>query len=381
MKKKIYLDNNATTQIDSDVIAAMQKEWSYGPSNPSSIHFWGRQAKQRLSKARKDIASFLQVHEEEILFTSGGSEGLSFLLQGLLEKGHIITSNIEHAAVYQNLLLLEERGFDISFLPSGPWGAVSPQDIEKHLRPDTKLIILSAANAETGVKVDWEAIAQIAERCRIPFFLDGVSLLGKDFFSIPRGVSSIAFSGHKFHGPPGIGFLFLRSPTKLKALIRGGHQEFHTRAGTENLPAIIGLAKAVCLLSQSSEWINHMRTLRDYFEQKMQTLFPNVSINGTGPRVSNVSNMLFSGIDGETALILLDQAGIAVSMGSACAAGSLEPSRVLLNMGLSRKEALSSIRFTLSRYTTIEEIDYCLEVLSAILSSQSDYAICFNNKV
>lgn len=365
MIKPIYLDNNATTLVDKEVAKAMQQEFENGPYNPSSVHFFGREAKSLLCKARALIANHFNVHETEVIFTSGGSEALNFLLRGLsLEGGHVITSNLEHSAVYKTLGLL--KNIDITYLEGGSYGAVSPEAVKNAIKPHTKLIVLIGANNETGVMSDIGAIAQIAEQAHIPFIVDAVSWIGKELFTMHRGILAIAVSGHKFHGPKGSGFVILRKKLKCSPLITGGAQEYGKRAGTENLAAILGLAKAIELLKNQEEITQHIKKLRERFENALLAL-GNISINGRGKRISNTSNILFHGIDAETLLIHLDLLSIAVSHGSACSSGAIEPSRVLLNMGLSRKEAKSSIRFSLSRFTTEEEIDHTVAVLKELL--------------
>ncbi len=343
----IYLDNNATTQVLPEVLDVILSELSGGPANPSSSHFFGREAKKKLSAARELIAAYLKAKPQEILFTSGGTEGLNLLLRPA--KEHIITSNVEHSAVYRTL-----QG-DITYLPVGTYGAVTPEAVKAAITDKTTLIVLSAANNETGVKTNIEAIGNIALQANIPFIVDGVALLGKEHFTIPPGVSAMVFSGHKIHAPKGIGFIYVRSNFKLEPLLTGGDQEFSKRAGTENLAGILGLAKAVELINPGK-----METLRDYFEDQLKG---KIEINGTGPRICNTSNLSFTGVDGETLLIGLDQAGIAASHGSACASGALEPSRILQNMGLPRPRVLSSLRFSLSRFTTQQEIDTVIQTL------------------
>ena len=369
--KRIYLDNNATTGLDEIVKNAMLEELGPLPANPSSAHYFGREAKIRLAKARQTIADFLHVKPQEIIFTSGGTESINMLLCGLFpcgKTGHIITSDVEHSAVLNTLRLLKKQGCQVNFLPAGLWGAVQPEDIEKALQKETQLIILNAANNETGVKHDIAAIAEIASRAKIPFIVDAVALFGKELFHIPKGVSAMAFSGHKFHAPKGSGFAYIRSDLKLEPLLSGGDQEWGKRAGTENLPGIIGLAKAVELLAQVlPQASDHMRRLRDKLETTLIQKLDPVLINGAGPRSVNTSNLSFAKTSGEDLLIALDMAGIAVSHGSACSSGALEPSRILTNMGLPKHIARSSIRFSLSRQTTEEEIDLCIKTLCEIV--------------
>jgi cysteine desulfurase len=279
-------------------------------------------------------------------------------------RGHIITSSVEHAACYNTVKALEKAGCRVTYLDPGPVGAVTPEAVKKNITYDTRLISLMAVNNETGVKTDIEAIAQIAQERGIPFIVDGVALLGKERFIIPDGVTAMAFSGHKIHAPKGVGFAFVRKSLKLIPYLTGGPQEAGRRAGTEDLLAICGLGRAVELLqTQLDSSITEMQRLRDHFEKSLLAL-GNVVINGDGPRVCNTSNLAFLGLEGEALLMKLDLEGVAASHGSACTTGALEPSRILLNMGFSQDRAAASLRFSLSRYTTQEEIDRAIHLIT-----------------
>lgn len=364
--EKIYFDNNGTTKTDPRVIAAMVEEMERGPSNPSSLHSFGRAAKARLTLARESIAAQLGIAPDEIIFTSSGTEALNLALLGQKERGPLISSAMEHSAVYETLKRLDSP---ITYLTPSPDGQLSPKDLEEAIIPSTRLIVLSGANSETGVKLPLEEFAKIAEEKKIPFVVDGVQLLGKEPFSIPKGVTAMAFSGHKFHGPKGMGLLFCRKKHPLSPLITGGGQEKTLRSGTENMPGIVGFAKAIELLQTELPEANmRMAMLRDRLEEGVQKIYPSTKVNGVGNRLCNTSNLFFEGVDGEGLLIQLDMQGIAVSMGSACSSGSHEPSRVLLQMGRSRSEAMSSLRFSLSRFTTSEEIDEALLRIRSLLS-------------
>lgn len=355
---KIYLDNNATTELDPRVLAAMIAELEAGPSNPSSIHSFGRKAHARLMEARDLIANYLGVRNDELIFTGSGTEAVNLALLGLKPNGHIITTKIEHASVYHTI---ESLANPVTYLPIREEGHVRLADLEEAITLKTCLIILSAVNSETGVKNPIDEIANLAKRYGIPFIVDGVALLGKEEFVIPDGVTAMAFSAHKIHGPKGVGLLFLRKGSKITPLFLGGGQEQMRRAGTENLPGIIGFAKTVDLLkTELPEAVIRMQKLRDRLENGLS----NIRVNGTGLRVCNTSSITFLGADGEDMLIKLDQMGIAVSMGSACSSGVLRPSRVLLEMGFSNKEALSTLRFSLSRFTTEDEIHEVIKKLS-----------------
>ncbi|NNM44007.1 MAG: cysteine desulfurase [Chlamydiae bacterium] len=371
MKTRIYLDNNATTFVDPRVLEAMIPVFSTFGGNPSSIHHFGQEARNLLQNSRTTIARYLQVKPNELFFTSGGTEAINMILQGFfaMRKGHIISSTIEHSAVYHTLQFLEKQGCRVTFLPVGLTGAVTLSQVEESITPDTCFIALSAANSETGVKTDIEGIANLAKAKGIPFFVDGVALLGKEPFHVPDGVSAMAFSGHKLHAPKGIGLAFLRSTLSIPPLLLGGGQEYGKRSGTENLPGIVGLAKAIELLEiELPKATEEMQSLKAYFETTLVNQLGNVVINGSGPRVCNTSNLSFPGLDGESLLIHLDLAGIAASHGSACSSGALEPSRVLRNMGLEKSLAQSAIRFSLSRFTTKSEVEMAVSLLVNIVS-------------
>jgi cysteine desulfurase len=363
--RPIYLDNNATTAIDPQVLLAIQEELKE-LGNPSSPHIFGQRAKMRLLAARRQVASHLGVKPQEIIFFSSGTEALNTLILGAFPKneGHLITSDQEHAAVFMAAQALEERGVDVTYLSK-----ITPQAVADAITEKTRLISLMAVNNETGVKLDLEEIAAMANEKGIPFVVDGVALMGKEPFSIPAGVSAICFSAHKFHGPKGVGFAYCKNAFKWQSLLKGGHQEYGKRAGTENLPGIVGLAKA---LEVSKEFLeknpNYLTSLRDRFETTLQKRLESVLINGEGKRVSNTSNICFLGVDGESLLTMLDLEGVLASHGSACSSGALEPSRILLNMGLSRELAGSSLRFSFSRFTTAEEIDRAVDIIVQVVS-------------
>ncbi|KIC74913.1 Cysteine desulfurase [Neochlamydia sp. TUME1] len=365
---RIYLDNNASTCVDPHVIHVMTEVLRTYPGNPSSPHSFGREARQVLSQARQTIASYLKVRPQEIVFTSGGTEGANMAIRGILgalTQGHIVTSNVEHACVHSVMDLLHHQGIEVTSLAAGLHGAVLPKAVAAAICPHTRLIALIGANNETGVKTDIKAIAKIAEEANIPFFVDGVALLGKEPLEIPAGVSAMSFSGHKIHAPKGCGFIYLKSSQKLLPLLHGGLQEYNRRGGTENLADIAGMAAAIQILAQTlPEASEKMLKLRIYFEESLKRhLGEAVHVNGEGDRVCNTVNLAFDGIDGETLLAALDMAGIAASHGSACASGAMEPSRILLNMGIPLKRVRESIRFSLSRYVTQEEIDRAINII------------------
>jgi cysteine desulfurase len=372
MRSKIYLDNNASTPLDLRVLAVIEEDLRNNYGNPSSSHSLGQESRKRLTQAKHSIAVFFKMKPSEIVFTSGGTEALNMVIRGLFQSnttGHIVTSSVEHSCVYATVKAMEAAGTQATFLSPGLWGAVTFDAVKAALRPDTRLIALMAVNNETGVKTDIESIAALAEERGIPFLVDGVALLGKELFTIPSGISAICFSGHKLHAPKGIGLAIIRKSLKLTPLLTGGNQENGLRGGTENITGIVALAKAIELLNEELPLASqHMQKLRDHFEAVLLSKLPNVHINGQGPRVVNTSDLSFDGVEGETLLTALDMEGVAASHGSACASGALEPSRILLNMGIPREQARSSVRFSLSRFTTEQEIEDCLEIVIRVVN-------------
>jgi cysteine desulfurase len=370
--ERIYLDNNATTPIATEALAAVTKAFAEGPANPSSMHWFGRRAKHQLASSREAIAAFLGAQPQDLFFTSGGTESINFLLRGLskrMPKGKIITSNVEHSAVEITLQILESEGWTIDRLPVGLHGNVQEEQVRNAIDEETRCLFLSAVNSETGVKAPIHEIAILAEQKGIPLLVDGVAWLGKESFSLHPGVSAIAFSSHKIHGPKGVGLVVLRSPLKnIPPLVTGGFQEFNKRAGTENLEGILGFTAAIDVLQKTMpEAEFHMKKMRDCLETALIEQCGAI-VNGVGPRISNTSNLCFPGVDGETLLIQLDLAGIAASHGSACSSGSLEPSRVLTNMGLPKHHVQSSIRFSTSRLTRMEDIERAIPIISRIIA-------------
>lgn len=365
--KPIYLDHNATTRVDSQVWEAMRGVLCGPPANPSSLHGYGREAKKLLMSSREEVASSIGARPSEIIFTSGGTEAIHLAILGSKPKGRILTTKIEHAALFLLIEQLEIGGLPVTYLPVSKKGHVEAEEVRRAITGDTCLIALGAVNSETGVKNPIEEIASIAKESKIPFFVDGVALLGKEHFSIPDGVTTMAFSGHKIYGPTGTGFLFCRKNSQLTPLFFGGGQESLRRSGTENLAGIVGLAKAAKEIHSYLPTAQpRMKELRDYLERSLLSLFPSAYVNGSGPRVCNTSSITFLGMDGESMLIQLDLAGVYASMGSACSSGSIEPSRTLLEMGLSRGDARSTLRFSLGKETTFEEIERTIQVFQTI---------------
>lgn len=370
--RRLYLDHNATTPLDPRLLPIIAQAMEQDRGNPASLHSHGQSAKRQLETSRETLACFFGVKPQEVIFTSGGTEGAALLLYGLILphwRGHVISSGAEHAAVYYTLKTFEKWGVEVSFLQAGTWGAVTAEQVEAALRPDTRLITVMAVNNETGVKTDLPSIAAVAQRARVPLIVDGVAWLGKERVAFPSGVSAAFFSGHKIHAPKGIGCVVCRQSLRCTPLFYGGGQEYHRRAGTENVAGAVALATAISLLEREQEVLwKQMEKLRNHFEYTLLTSLSHVLINGEGPRVCNTSNLSFMGVDGESLLYHLDLAGLSASHGSACASGALEPSRILLDMGLPLARVRSAVRFSLGHTTTKEEIDEALPLIISIVN-------------
>lgn len=361
----IYLDHNATTPLDPRVKEAwLSAAVEFG--NPSSIYERGRRAKQRVWESRRQIAQSCGVKDEEIVFTSGGTESMQLLLRGILESkrgGHVLSSNVEHAATLQ-VLESYRPSLDIELLSPGFYGAVTREMLEKHLKSSTLLVTLMAVNNETGVKTDLSEIAALCEEKKIPLIVDGVAALGKEPLVLPSGILGMGFSGHKTHAPQGTGFLIIRNKRALVPFFAGGGQEFGLRGGTENVPGIAALGVAVALAAKEEKTaIARMTAMRDLFLDRLQKGLSGVHVNGDGPKVSNTLNLYFEGIEGEELLMALDLRAVAASHGSACSTGALEPSRVLLAMGYPMERVRGSLRFSLSRMTTEAEMEKAADIV------------------
>lgn len=374
---KAYLDNSATTATAPEVIGAMLPYFSDEMGNAQSVHSFGQRAKAAVEKARRQVAALINAAASEIVFVSGGTEADNLALRGIAEAHrehgqHIITTRIEHPAVLATCEALERSGFRVTYLPVSRRGLVSIADVREAITDDTILISVMLANNETGTIQPIEEIAGAVTEARarglehLHLHTDAVQAVGKIPVDVKRlGVDLLSLSAHKIHGPKGVGALYVRKGTRLGKLLYGGHHERDRRAGTENVPGIVGLGRAAGMVRvQLDERAARMSDLRDYIERQLMTFIPGVRINGDSERrVPNISNLSFEGVDGESLLIALDLKGIAVSTGSACASGSLEPSHVLQALGLSRNEVRGSLRVSLSAYTTRDEIDYAGAVL------------------
>jgi len=374
--RQIYLDNNATTRVAPEVLDAMLPCYQNAYGNASSVHAFGQEAKGLLDDARQQLAHLLNAEPNEIVFTSGGTESDNLAIRGVAEasprpKKHVITTQVEHHAVLHTCLALQKSGIDVTYLPVNSEGLVDPQAVRKAIIPDTILITVMHSNNEIGTTQELKEIGQIALEHDVYFHTDAVQAAGKlqlDVDDLSADLLSVA--GHKFHAPKGVGALYVRKGTRLRPLFFGGAHERNRRAGTENVPQIVGLGAAAELAGNGLD--NRARSigeLRDYFEHEVYRRIPEVTLNGSRAlRISNTSNLRFEGADSESLVINLDLAGIACSTGSACASGSIEPSHVLLALGLPIEQAFSSVRFSLSRYTTCAEIDAVLEILPGVVS-------------
>jgi cysteine desulfurase len=372
MTDLIYLDNNATTILDPEVKKYLTS-FPNKPYNPSSIHGLGKEAKKILAQSRESIACTLKVPSSSLYFTSGGTESLNMLINGLYTgNGSILSTSIEHSCVHETLLNLKQQGADVNYVPVFSEGAPSVEAIQKHLSKDTTLMVFSAVYSETGAKLNLEAVAKLAHLNHIPLVIDGVALLGKETFEFYPGITGMGFSSHKLHGPRGVGLVYLAPGSHCNPLIIGGPQEKNLRAGTENLEGIFGFAKALELLKQNLPSATYfMEELRNHFEDILIRELKDIAINQGSCRICNTSNIYFPQIDAETLLIALDRHGICASAGSACSSGALEPSRVLLNMGLERSRAKSSVRFSFSRFNTLEETEKAAYLLCEIVKKLS----------
>ena len=372
---KVYLDNNATTKVDEEVVKAMMPYFSDYYGNPFSLHLFGNETGLAVTEARQTIADILKAKPSEIIFTASGSEADNLAIRGIAKaykhRGkHIITSTIEHPAVKNTFMDLMEDGFKITMVPVDENGVMIMDEFKKALREDTILVSVMHANNEVGSFQPIEEIAKITKERKIIFHVDAVQTMGKvEIYPEKMGIDLLSFSGHKFHAPKGIGVLYKRDGVRLARIITGGNQEGKRRPGTSNVPYIVGLAKALqmAVANMKEEW-NREETLRDYFEDEVSKRIPEIKINGKGARrLPGTSSITFKYLEGESMLLNLSLKGIAVSSGSACSSDSLQPSHVLLAMGVPAEFAHGTLRFSLSKYTTKEEIDYTIESLVEII--------------
>jgi len=373
----VYLDHSATTATDQQVVKKMLPYFSREYGNPSSSHTLGQEAKKALDWARQNLAQFLNCSSKEIIFTSGASESNNLVVKGIKTE-HIITTEIEHHSIESPLQELgRDRKVVITYLKPDKNGLISPESLRKAIRPETGLVTIIYANNETGAIQPIREIGKIIEKenkkrreSQIYFHTDAVQAIGYLNCNVKYlHVDMLSLSAHKFYGPKGVGALYLHSPTPLSSLILGGEQELGHRAGTENVPGIVGLGEAIKLVGKEKRAeSNRIKELRDYFENKVRNKIPDIKIHSEkAKRLPNISNIAFSNAEGESILLALDLKGIAVSTGSACASNELKPSHVLSAMGIPTREAQSTIRFSFGKDNTKEDADRAVKELVLII--------------
>ena len=374
MKKVIYVDNNATTKVAPEVFEAMLPYFKEYYGNPSSMHSFGGKVDSNIKQARKSVASLLGAAPEEIVFTSSGTESdntaIWAAIQSNPDKKHIMTSRVEHPAVKNLFEYLSKNGYHVTFIPVDSKGRLDMEYLYKNLTDNTAIVSIMWANNESGVIFPIEKISQIVKEREAVFHTDAVQAVGKIPIDLNKiDVDMLSLSGHKLHGPKGIGALYVRKGTKFSPFLIGGHQESGRRGGTENVASIVGLGKASELAAAYMEEENtRVKQLRNKLESKILKQIPNTIINGDREnRLPNTTNVSFEYVEGESILLMMDELGICASSGSACTSGSLEPSHVLRAMGVPFTAAHGSIRFSLSIYNTEEEIDFIIEKLPPII--------------
>jgi cysteine desulfurase len=381
--RRVYLDNNATTPVLPEVFEAMRPYFAEQFGNASSIHHHGQETRAAVERARESVAALLGCRASEIVFTSGGTEGDNFAISGLARAGdHIISSTIEHHAVLNSCKHLEAMGCELTYVPVDSRGLVDPDDVRRALRSNTKLITIMMANNETGVLQPVEEFGKIAAEADVYFHTDAVQAAGKVPVDVKRiGCDLLSISGHKLHAPQGVGALYVRKGTILEPMFYGGSHERSRRAGTENVPGIIGLGKATELAREALERgdLAQMSAMRDRIEQKILSEVEATGVNGEGaPRVPNTTNIHFDYIEGEALVIALDLKGLAVSTGAACSSGAIEPSHVLTAMGLPPEVARASLRFSLGKQNTAEDVDFALSLLPQTVARLRELSPVYN---
>lgn len=368
---KVYLDNAATTKVDDKVVKEMIPYFTEKYGNASSLHNYGNFASEALEKSRKIIAEKINAKPEEIIFTSGGTESDNLAIYGITylnkNKNHLITSKIEHPAVLNTFKNLEKKGFKITYLNVDKQGYVDLEQLKNSITDKTALVSVMHANNETGTIQDIRSIGKICREKNVIFHTDAVQSFTKVSIDVKKdNIDLASFSSHKIHGPKGIGALYIKKGLNIVKMMQGGEHEFNIRPGTENISGAVGFAKAVSLMNEKE--IKKMERLRNNLISEILKKIPDSSLNGSKEkRLCNNVNISFKGVEGETIGTYLDMKGVAVSTGSACASKSLNPSHVLIAMGLDIEKAHGSIRMTLSKFTTEKEINYVLEILPEIV--------------
>ena len=374
--KNIYFDNAATTKLDDEVLKEMLPYLKDNYGNPSSIYKLGREARKAIEDSREKIAKVLNCKANEIYFTAGGSESDNTAIKGIAKANkkrgnHIITSKIEHPAVLETCKQLEKEGFEITYISVDEKGIVDLEELKKSIKPTTILITIMFANNEIGTIQPIEEIGKIAKGNNIYFHTDSVQAVGSIKIDVQKlNIDSLSLSGHKFYGPKGVGALYVKTGVPFEKFISGGHQERNKRAGTENVAGIVGIGKAIELAYENlDEYNKKIKELRDYYVKQVEEKIPYIKINGDmEKRLPGNSNISFRFIEGEGLLLNLDLKGVCASSGSACTSGSLDPSHVLLAIGLPHEIAHGSLRVSIGKYNTKEEIDYLIENLMEIVT-------------
>ncbi|MDQ1692557.1 MAG: cysteine desulfurase [Acidobacteriaceae bacterium] len=370
---RVYMDANATTPLAPEVFAAMRPWFTEQFGNASSIHFHGQRARAAVERAREQVAKLLHCRAAEVVFTSGGTEGDNVALTGLLKPGgHLITSSIEHHAVLHTAERLRDRGFEVTFLPVNADGVVDPEDMRRSLRVNTQMISVMTANNEIGTLQPVAEIGAIAREADVYFHTDAVQAVGKAPIDVQAiGCDLLTITGHKFHGPQGVGALYVRRGTHPEPLLFGGPQERQRRAGTENLPGIVGLGVAAEMAAAfaASDGPARIAALRDRLEREILARVDEAGVyGGGGTRVPNTTNLWFDHLEGEALVIALDLKGLALSGGSACMSGATEPSHVLTAMGVLPERARASLRFSLDTTATDDDVDFAIELVPAAVA-------------
>jgi cysteine desulfurase len=381
--RRVYLDNNATTPLLPEVFEAMRPYFAEHFGNASSIHHHGQETRAAVERAREAVAALLGCRSSEIVFTSGGTEGDNLAISGLARAGdHVVSSTIEHHAVLNSCKHLEAIGCEVTYVPVDGRGLVDPEDVRRALRPNTKLITIMMANNETGVLQPVEEIGKIAAEADVYFHTDAVQAAGKVPIEVKRiGCDLLSISGHKLHAPQGEGALYVGKGTILQPMFYGGSHERSRRAGTENVPGIIGLGKAAEIARQALERgdLAQMAAMRDHIEQTILSEVEATGVNGEGaPRVPNTTNIHFDYIEGEALVIALDLKGLAVSTGAACSSGAIEPSHVLTAMGLPPEIARASLRFSLGKQNTPDDVQFVLDLVPQTVARLRELSPVYN---
>jgi len=386
--RRAYLDNNASTPVLPEVLAAMQPYFGERFGNASSIHHHGQETRAAVERARESVAALLGCRPAEVVFTSGGTEADNLAIFGLINPGlvragdHVVSSTIEHHAVLNSCKHLQEKGIEVTYVPVDGRGLVDPDDLRRALRSNTKLVTIMMANNETGVVQPVEEIGKVCAEADVYFHTDAVQAASKVPIRVKEiGCDLLSISGHKLHAPQGVGALYVRKGTTLEPMLHGGSHERSRRAGTENVAGIVGLGRAAELAKTALEnrADHEMAALRDRLETTILENVEAAGVNGEGAlRLPNTSNIYFDYIEGEALIIALDLKGLAVSTGAACSSGAIEPSHVLTAMGLRPDRARASIRFSLGKQNTADDIDFAIQLVPASVARLRELSPLYN---